>query len=703
MDIRILPSNIANMIAAGEVVQRPSSVVKELVENAVDAGATQVTVILSDAGRTLIQVIDNGCGMTPDQAVLCFERHATSKIATADDLLDITTFGFRGEALASIAAVAEVTLKTRRAEDEVGCQVVYDDSKHVSTDEISTPAGSNFAVRNLFYNIPARRKFLKSDNVEMKHVVEEFVHVALTRSNIGFTLIHNGKNVYVLKPAKSLKFRIQDLLGSYVVSQVVDISADTSVVNVRGYVGRPDQAKKTLGNQYFFVNGRYFRSPYLHKAVMNAYENMLPQGATPAYFIYLEVDPHKLDVNISPTKTEVKFEDDSVIFQTLYACVKESLGRNSFGASIDFDTKDMAEIPAFSNDFDKFRPEVSMPDVSLDNEYNPFDNPDGGFGSSEPRFDSPMQGEDRMPGGVAGEMANDMQGWIPSGMSGGMSSGMPSGMTGGMTGGIPGGSLGATSGGDMPMPAGLQMPVHKTSVDFPMPDYTGASDPNFGMTEDIGSGANYYESAASKYVDKRDDYGKLFEDRMAAMPSLILIQKKYIATTVKSGMLLINIRRALERIMYERFLKALSGGEHVTQQALFPVQVPVGVENRLIFDEHSALLRSLGFDIAPFGNDTIVVNGMPEGFQVDQNSVEEAMAEVLIALSDNHTALPGMMESAMAEKFAKMAASEGKPIETVSAAKSLMDSLFACSNSEYTSNGRKIMTIMTIDDIEKRF
>lgn len=687
MDIRILPSNIANMIAAGEVVQRPSSVVKELVENAVDAGATQVTVILSDAGRTLIQVIDNGCGMTPDQAVLCFERHATSKIATADDLLDITTFGFRGEALASIAAVAEVTLKTRRAEDEIGCQVVYDDSKHVSTDEISTPAGSNFAVRNLFYNIPARRKFLKSDNVEMKHVVEEFVHVALTRSNIGFTLIHNGKNVYVLKPAKSLKFRIQDLLGSYVVSQVVDISADTSVVNVRGYVGRPDQAKKTLGNQYFFVNGRYFRSPYLHKAVMNAYENMLPQGATPAYFIYLEVDPHKLDVNISPTKTEVKFEDDSVIFQTLYACVKESLGRNSFGASIDFDTKDMAEIPAFSNDFDKFRPEVSMPDVSLDNEYNPFDNPDGGHEPSETGFGSPMPtgGNDRIPSGMTG--SDDMQGWIPSGMTGGM----------------PGGSLGAASGGDMPMPAGLQMPVHKTSVDFPMPDYTGASDPNFGMTEDIGSGANYYESAASKYVDKRDDYGKLFEDRMAAMPSLILIQKKFIATTVKSGMLLINIRRALERIMYERFLKALSGGEHVTQQALFPVQVPVGVENRLIFDEHSTLLRSLGFDIAPFGNDTIVVNGMPEGFQVDQNSVEEAMAEVLIALSDNHTALPGMMESAMAEKFAKMAASEGKPIETVSAAKSLIDSLFACSNSEYTSNGRKIMTIMTIDDIEKRF
>ena len=218
MDIRILPGNIANMIAAGEVVQRPSSVVKELRENAVDAGAGQVTVVLADAGRTLIQVIDNGCGMTPDEAVLCFERHATSKIATAEDLQDITTFGFRGEALASIAAVAEVTLKTRKAGEEVGCKVEFADSRHLSTEEISTPEGSNFAVRNLFYNVPARRKFLKSDNVEFKHVVEEFTRVALTRPETGFTLIHNNKEIYVLKPAKSLKYRIQDLLGNTVSS-----------------------------------------------------------------------------------------------------------------------------------------------------------------------------------------------------------------------------------------------------------------------------------------------------------------------------------------------------------------------------------------------------------------------------------------------------------------------------------------------------
>ncbi len=606
------------MIAAGEVVQRPSSVVKELMENAVDAGASQITVLLKDAGRTLIQVIDNGCGMSPDEAVVCFERHATSKIASAEDLMDITTFGFRGEALASIAAVAEVTLKTRRAGDEVGCQVEFADSRHISTDEISAPVGSSFAVRNLFYNVPARRKFLKSDNVELKHAVEEFTHVALTRPEIGSTLIHNDKELYVLKPAKSLKYRIQDLLGTGVVSQVVDLSVDTSIVNIRGYVGRPDLAKKTLGNQFFFVNGRYFRSPYLHKAVMNAYENMLPQGATPSYFIYLEMDPHGVDVNISPTKTEVKFEDDSVIFQTLYACVKESLGRNSFGASIDFDTADVPEMPVFSSDFEKFRPSVHQPDVNIDPEYNPFDAPAAG-------------------GAGFGKVSDRGKASVP---------------------------------------------------DFSMSD--------FETRHEYGGGT-------SRFVEPREDYGKLFEDKVASQPSLVVLQKKYIATSVKGGLLLVNIRRACERVLYERFLKALSGGEHVSQSALFPVQVDVGVDNRLIFDEHAELLRSLGFDIAPFGNDTIVVNGMPEGFQVDQSSVEAAMADVLIALTDNHTALPGMMESSMAEKFAKMGAAEGKPVESPVEARTLLDSLFACTNSEYTSSGRKIMTVMSPDDIDKLF
>lgn len=608
MDIRILPGNIANMIAAGEVVQRPASVVKELMENAVDAGASQVTVILTDAGRTLIQVIDNGCGMTPDEAVLCFERHATSKIATAEDLNDITTFGFRGEALASVAAVAEVTLKTRRPEDEVGCKVEFADSVHISTDEISTPAGSNFAVRNLFYNVPARRKFLKSDNVEFKHVVEEFTRVALTRPETGFSLSHNGREIYSLKPAKSLKYRIQDLLGNNVVSQVVDVSAETSVVRVNGYVGRPDQARKTLGNQFFFVNGRFFRSPYFHKAVMTAYDNLLPPGATPSYFIYLEVDPHSIDVNIHPTKTEIKFEDDSVIFQIIYACIKESIGRNSFGASIDFNREDMPELPVLSKDFSGFQPEAPAPSVSYDPDYNPFDAPAGGGSRDESR-------------GTSGNFGIDTSG-----------------------------------------------------------DFRGYS---------------------AQYVEKREDYGKLFEDKMVARPAPLVIDRKYIVSTGNGGIVVTSIRRARERVLYDRFLAALRGGEHVSQSALFPVQVNVGVDNRLIFDENAEMLSSLGFDISPFGNDTIVVNGMPEGFQVDQSSVESAMADVLIILSEGGTGLQEMMESSMAEKFARMAAAGCKDIETSAEAAALIDSLYSSSNPEFTPGGRRTMRLLTSDDIEK--
>ena len=608
MDIRILPGNIANMIAAGEVVQRPASVVKELMENAVDAVASQVTVILTDAGRTLIQVIDNGCGMTPDEAVLCFERHATSKIATAEDLNDITTFGFRGEALASVAAVAEVTLKTRRPEDEVGCKVEFADSVHISTDEISTPAGSNFAVRNLFYNVPARRKFLKSDNVEFKHVVEEFTRVALTRPETGFSLSHNGREIFSLKPAKSLKYRIQDLLGNNVVSQVVDVSAETSVVRVNGYVGRPDQARKTLGNQFFFVNGRFFRSPYFHKAVMNAYDNLLPPGATPSYFIYLEVDPHSIDVNIHPTKTEIKFEDDSVIFQIIYACIKESIGRNSFGASIDFNREDMPELPVLSKDFSGFQPEAPAPSVSYDPDYNPFDAPAGGGSRDESR-------------GTSGNFGIDTSG-----------------------------------------------------------DFRGYS---------------------AQYVEKREDYGKLFEDKMVARPAPLVIDRKYIVSTGNGGIVVTSIRRARERVLYDRFLAALRGGEHVSQSALFPVQVNVGVDNRLIFDENAEMLSSLGFDISPFGNDTIVVNGMPEGFQVDQSSVESAMADVLIILSEGGTGLQEMMESSMAEKFARMAAAGCKDIETSAEAAALIDSLYSSSNPEFTPGGRRTMRLLTSDDIEK--
>ena len=629
MDIRILPSNIANMIAAGEVVQRPASVVKELMENAIDAGADQVTVVIQDAGRTLIQVIDNGCGMSPDQAVLCFERHATSKLQTAEDLHNILTFGFRGEALASIAAVAEVTLKTRREEDEVGCLVEYADSQHLATQEIASPRGANFTIRNLFYNVPARRKFLKSDNVEFKHIVTEFTRVALTRPDVGFTLTHNGKDVCVLRPAKSLKFRIQDVLGAGVANDVVDVHTQTSIVEVTGYVGRPEAARKGLGNQYFFVNGRYFRSPYLHKAVMKAYENLIPEGVTPSYFIYLDVDPHSIDVNIHPTKTEIKFEDDSVIFQILYACIKESLGKNSFGDSIDFDREGVPDIPAFGRNFSEFRP-LDEPQALGDPTFNPFDN--DGFPSEAPAFDNSF---------------------VP---------------------GVAGGTGSSSS-------AHVRLP--KNDMDW------GVAESGF--------------SQSHSFIEKRDDYGKLFEDRFISGKPVSLLHGKYILTPAKSGLMMVNVQRAMERILFDRFLSSLSMNAHVTQTALFPVTVQVGMDNIYLFAEHSQMLSGLGFDIAPFGTDTIVVNGVPEGYGADAAKVHDMVGEMIRILSEDHGSLPELMTANMASKFASLGARSCDSLTNPAEAQRLIDSLFACENPEYTSQGRRIVSIMPMEEIDRKF
>lgn len=635
MELRILPGNIANMIAAGEVVQRPASVVKELVENAVDAGAEQISVIIKDSGRTLIQVIDNGKGMNPDDAVLCFERHATSKIATAEDLEDITTFGFRGEALASIAAVAEVTLKTRTEDEEVGCQVEFAASVHNSTTEIAAPKGTNIAVRNLFYNVPARRKFLKSDNVEFKHIVEEFTKVALTRPEIGFSLSHNGKDIFVLKPAKSLKYRIMDLLGASVTGDVVDVCADTSVVSLRGFVGRPDTARKTLGNQFFFVNGRYFRSPYLHKAVMKAYEGMIADGVTPSYFIYLEVDPHSVDVNISPTKSEVKFEDDSFIFQVVYASVKEVLGKNAFAGGIDFSNPEANDMPVLGSHFSEYQPE-SIPQVAVDGGYNPFD-----------------------PVTSAGS-ATDEYGAVGRGASTGSA----------------------------------------TELGGPANEFGGPAGKGYGSATGWKDSGN---ERFGQYVDRREDYGKLFEEKTLPVTQTIILGGKYIVAPARDGLMIVNVRRARERILYDRALAALTKNEHVTQANMFPVKVEVGAANRAVFDEKAELLARLGFDISPFGTDTIVVNGVPEGYSCEAGKIQTMVSDLLLILSDDSSSLPGVMEAAMAEKIALLGASSCDPLASPMEARHLLDTLLSSSNPELTGNGKRIMAIMTSAQVEKLF
>ena len=607
--LKVLPSQIANMIAAGEVVQRPSSVVKELLENAVDAGASHITVNITDAGRTLIQVIDDGCGMSPADAVLCFERHATSKISSAEDLEGILSYGFRGEALASIAAVSEVTLRTRRECDETGIQVRTGGSAETKTSSVAVPVGSNFSVRNLFFNTPARRKFLKSDNVEFRHIVEEFTRVAVTRPDTAFTLTHNGREIFVLRKEKSLKYRITNLLGSGLADDVVDITAHSSIADISGFIGRPQTARKTAGNQFFFVNGRFFRSGYLHKAVLNAYENLIPEGTSPSYLIFIETDPHGVDVNIHPTKTEVKFEDEQMLFQLLSASVRETLGRNSFRAGLNFETDKAVEIPQIGRFYDEYRP-VEAPGIEFDPDYDPF----------------------RAAGGA--------------------------------------------SAAGVPAPEGREVP----------------------------SGGWSPVSPARGKAAPADGYGKLFEDRPGAVSRTLIIGGRYVVTPAASGMMVVNIRRATERILYERTLKALSGArEHVSQTTLFPVELRLGVERRLVIDEHADLLARIGFDIKPCGEDSISVEGVPEGYSSSPGDVQSAVEELTDILSQEGGALQEIMNQRLAGKIAASGAAGAEKIGTPLQAQRLIDTLFECDNAETTADGRRTVNIISTEDIDKLF
>lgn len=633
--LQVLPAQLANMIAAGEVVQRPSSVVKELVENAVDSGADRIDVIISDSGRTLIQVIDNGCGMSASDAVLCFERHATSKIATSSDLEAIMSYGFRGEALASIAAVAEVTLKTRREQDESGTQVVIGDSGKLRSSGVSTPKGSNFIIRNLFYNTPARRKFLKGDNVELRHIVDEFVHIAVPHPEIAFSLVHNGRQLYVLKKAKSLKYRIMDVMGMNVADTLVDLSAQTSELNVSGFIGTPRSAKKTQVNQLFFVRGRFFRSPYLHKAVMKAYEEMIPEGVTPAYFIFLDADPSAVDVNVSPTKTEIKFQNESIVFQIIYACVKETLGRNSFGASLDFESEGSIDIPIIGDGFAAYR------------DANPLT-----FGGGNPNF-NPFDPDSSLP---------------PSGST-------PSGNVSGQFFPDSGSSSGGSSGGG----AGLGA------------EASGASG---------GGQAGRYQDYPPR-MGKDQSYGVLFESK--CMSNTLVLHKRFILTPVASGLMLVNCRRAFERILYERMLKALSSNNHVSQKALFPVQVQIGVQERLILEGASETLERLGFDITPFGTDSVVVNAVPEGMSCEEGKVRTMLDDIVAVLSEPGSGLQEVLNQRMAARFAALGAASFEIGSDPMAPRKLIDTLFACENAELTPGGRKIVAIVGIDEIENKF
>lgn len=581
--LKVLPPEIANLIAAGEVVGRPASVVKELMENSVDAGATAVTVSISDSGRTLIKVSDNGCGMSRDDAVLCFERHATSKISGASDLERIMTYGFRGEALASIAAVSAVTLRTRRKDGDVGTKVEAEQSGVISVEGDPIAEGTVFEVRNLFYNVPARRKFLKSDAVEMRNIVQEFLRVALTRPEMALRLISGGKDVYNLRPVQNIKQRIRDIYGMNVARELVEVNVNTTIVNVSGFIGSPEGARKRSGTQFFFVNGRYFRSPMLNKAVCKPYEKLISDGSLPAYFLYLTINPEEVDVNIHPTKTEVKFGDEGVIFEILMAGVRESLGKNDFTPSIEFDSVgNIPQIPVFhKNDTTSRSPYVPKPD------YTPLFNP----------FDTP----------------------------------------------------------------------------------------------------SYPESARSSFHPEEKF---LFEEAPAEDGRDILVAHgKYILVPVKSGIMLIHVERARQRIFYERYYEKIAEQQPIVQRTLFPQTVKLSAEDCLALTEKSETVAQLGFDIRDFGGGSVVVYGVPEGFEIDESGVAGSIDALIAALCDE-TQIDDYRHS-VAVKLAESAAATGRKSLNHTEAQLLVDSLFACREPNLSPSGHRCVTIISTDDLDK--
>lgn len=577
--LKVLPPEIANLIAAGEVVGRPASVVKELMENAVDAGASVITVTVSDSGKTMIKVSDNGCGMDRKEASLCFERHATSKISAASDLEKIMTYGFRGEALASIAAVSEVTLRTRRKESEVGTKVEISPSGIVSVTEDAIAEGSSFEIRNIFFNVPARRKFLKSDSVEMKNIVQEFLRVALTRPELSLKLISGGKDIYNLRPTQNVKQRIKDIYGMNLARDLVEVNVETSVVSVTGFVGNPEDSRKRSGNQFFFVNGRYFRSPLLNKAVCKPYEKLIPEGSFPVYFLYLTINPEEVDVNIHPTKTEVKFGDEQMIFEIMMAGVRESLGKNDFTPSIEFDCGNVPQIPVFKQS-DNYT--VHAPKIDYEPLFNPFNVPE----------------------------------------------------------------------------------YPEISRFAPLPEQ-----------------------------------GALFEEHPADDRELLTVHGRYIIAPARSGIMLIHVERARQRIFYERYYEKIAEQQPIARQTLFPQTVKLSAEDYLAITMRTDMVEQLGFDIRDFGGGSVVVYGVPEGFGIDEADVGRSVDTLVAALCDE-SGVDDYRHS-VAVKMAASAAASGRKALNQAEARSLVDSLFSCREPNLSPTGHRCITIVSLEELDK--
>ena len=622
--IHLLPDSVANQIAAGEVIQRPASVVKELVENSIDAGATLIKVIIKGAGRTSILVIDDGKGMSPTDARLAFERHATSKIQQSADLFALTTMGFRGEALASIAAVAQVELRTRRNCDELGTFIEIEGSQVVRQEVEQCAVGTQFLIKNLFFNVPARRKFLKSDETEMRNILQEMSRIVLAHPDIAFQLYNGDDLVYDL-PVASFKQRIVALCGRKVRNisqQLVDVDVNTMLVKISGYVGTPQSAGRNP-QQFFFVNGRYMNHPYFRRAVLQAYERMISAEDAPQFFLNLEVDPSTIDVNIHPTKTEIKFENEREIWSILSIAVKEALGKFNVAPSIDFDTTDSIDIPVATKT-DGAIPE--MPKVTFNPNYNPFQSSGSSNNYTAQSHSTPRNWKDLFEG-------------------------------------------------SRPTAQTVQSQMDYNTSDM--------------FEEDMKNGSSIHSSLLTPHSSFSEDS--------------FLYKNRYLCVPMKSGLMFIDVQRAITRICYDNLLSQVERSTGVSQKLLFPEVLELSLEDKCLFTEIEMELRAVGFEIAEFGKSMYRIEGIPallsEG--VDTIKILETIIEEVkssgVGVSDSiHRIIANIISQNEATIRIKRNIS---PEER----NSLIAQLFASSNPNNTPDGRKIINTLTDDVIDSMF
>ncbi|GAB4019417.1 DNA mismatch repair endonuclease MutL [Spirosoma koreense] len=682
--IQLLPDSIANQIAAGEVVQRPASVVKELLENSVDAKAKSVQVIIREAGRNLIQIVDDGVGMTETDARMSFERHATSKIRSSDDLFRIRTMGFRGEALASIAAVAQIEMRTRRAADELGTLIRIEGSDLKAQEAISCLPGTNLLIKNLFFNVPARRNFLKSNSVEMRHIIDEFQRVALANPEVAFSLFHNDQEIYNL-PAGKLSRRIIDMFGKSYREQLNQCEETTPYVTVRGYIGKPESAKKARNEQFFFVNNRFIKHNYLHHAVIGAYEGTLPEGSHPFYVLFIDIDPSHIDINIHPTKTEIKFDDERSVYAIMMAAVRKAVGIYNLAPSLDFDSD--------VNFLAGVRPgavQSASPTSSERVTARPI----------TPSWTSP---EKTVAPSVAKERGSLRDDALNQAAGGSFDIPKKADRTNGSTVGKPEPrpsvnnwqTLSEDRGGN-----GTAVPLTDTTKEAgdwlgpakPEAEASTTNQPSENEPITLGSRANQLQMG----LEPPEDVPVLVED-----DNIVQLHNRYLLAPIKSGMMLIDQRRAYERILYDQFHTALTKRNGASQQLLFPKTITLmPVDFQLALDLRDDL-SNLGFEFDELGTNTFVIRGIPT-LTMGENE-EELFANLLAQLRSDTGRLKLDKLESMARSLARRSAMRHTNRLSATERRALVDQLFASTNPSYTPVGEPVMVVLTLDKIAGLF